>query len=131
VDGEDEKATAADEGEEPRRHGTVTAMEAPSSAIRSHSIFSSGEGGGSSVYTTWVCPWWVRKTFFLAETLSKLRFLILHSPSTLSTSKTYDRWVRSEGYGGTDLGEKSFQLSINTRQGRSADKNRSAPGLGF
>jgi hypothetical protein len=34
---------------------------------------------------------------FLAETLSKLRFLVHRSPSTLSTSKTYDRWVRREG----------------------------------
>jgi hypothetical protein len=25
--------------------------------------------------------------------------------------KTYDGWVRREGYGGPDLGEKSFQLS--------------------
>jgi hypothetical protein len=41
----------------------------------------------------------------LVETLSKLR---LRSPSTLSTSKTYDLWVRHEGYGGPDLGEKSF-----------------------
>jgi hypothetical protein len=25
--------------------------------------------------------------------------------------KTYDGWVRREGYGGSNLGEKSFQLS--------------------
>jgi hypothetical protein len=29
-----------------------------------------------------------KKFRFLAETLSKLRFFVLHSPSTLSTSKT-------------------------------------------
>jgi hypothetical protein len=37
-------------------------------------------------------------------------FLILHSPSTYPLSITYDGWDRHEGYGGPDLGEKSFQL---------------------
>jgi hypothetical protein len=46
VDDEDGKATTTYEGEEPRRHGAATAIEAPSSAIRNRSIFSNGEGGG-------------------------------------------------------------------------------------
>jgi hypothetical protein len=38
-------------------------------------------------------------------------FRYFHGPSTLSTPKTYDRWVRRERYGESDLCEKSFQLS--------------------
>jgi hypothetical protein len=113
VDGEDEKATAADEGEEPRRHGTVTAMEVPSLAIRSHSIFSSGEGGGSSVYTTWVCPWWVRKTIrFWQKRSPNCDFLVLHTFHPIHFQKHMTGGSAREGYGGTDLGEKNFQLSL-------------------
>jgi hypothetical protein len=42
---------------------------------------------------------------FLAETLSKLRF---YGCSTLSNPQLIDGWVRREGYGGPDLGEKGF-----------------------
>jgi hypothetical protein len=65
--------------------------------------------------------WWVGKTVrrrrvkknnsFLVETLSKLGFFepsIVLPPYPLL--KTYDGWVRREGYSGPDLGEKSFQL---------------------
>jgi hypothetical protein len=44
-------------------------------------------------------------------TLFKLRFFdpfIVLPPYPLP--KTYDGWVRREGYGGPNLGEKSFQL---------------------
>jgi hypothetical protein len=52
-----------------------------------------------------------KNIMILAETLSKLRFLVVYSSSTLSTSKKYGGWVRREGYDRPDLGEKSFQLS--------------------
>jgi hypothetical protein len=57
---------------------------------------------------------WVRKTlrFFFAGTLSKLRFFwYFIALPPYPVPKTYDGWVRREGQGGSDLGEKSFQLS--------------------
>jgi hypothetical protein len=55
---------------------------------------------------------WVTKefVFFDRNTLQIVIFLF-HSPSTLSTSKTYYRWVRRKGYGGPELNKKNFQLS--------------------
>jgi hypothetical protein len=42
---------------------------------------------------------------FLTETLSKLRF---YGSSTLSTPQLPHKWVRREGYGGSNLCEKGF-----------------------
>jgi hypothetical protein len=54
--------------------------------------------------------WWEKNRFWQKRSLN-CDFLVLHSPSTLyPLLKTYDVWVRREGYGGPDLGEKSFQL---------------------
>jgi hypothetical protein len=50
--------------------------------------------------------------FFFAGTLSKLRFFwYFIALPPYPVPKTYDGWVRREGQGGSDLGEKSFQLS--------------------
>jgi hypothetical protein len=48
-----------------------------------------GEGkGGPDGYTRWVCVGWVRKTIrFWQKHSPNYDFLVLHSPSTLPTSK--------------------------------------------
>jgi hypothetical protein len=82
------RESATDEGEEPRRHGTATTMEALPLAIRNRSIFfEQRRGWVQRVHDVGMCVVGEKNNLFLAETLSKLRFLVLHSPSTLSTSK--------------------------------------------
>jgi hypothetical protein len=56
-----------------------------------------------------------QKTLFFAKTLSKLRFFYFIVLPHYPLPKTYVGWVRREGYGGSNLGEKSFQLSRATR----------------
>jgi hypothetical protein len=48
---------------------------------------------------------------FLQNALQNYDFSVLYSASTLSTPKTYDVWVRCDGYGRSGLSEKNFQLS--------------------
>ena len=43
----------------------------------------------------------------LAETFPNSQFLWVSTPST---SLGPDRWIQCEGYGGPNMGEKSFQL---------------------
>jgi hypothetical protein len=57
---------------------------------------------------------WVKGVGKTATGEKKLKFCQKHSPNCdpYPLSKTYDGWVRREGYGGSDLDEKNFQLSL-------------------
>jgi hypothetical protein len=62
-------------------------------------------GGYDRRVRSWVGE---KRISFLAEMLPKLRFLWSFH---LLVIMQLDGWVRREGCGGPDLGEKSFQLS--------------------
>jgi hypothetical protein len=56
---------------------------------------------------------WVKKNFVFGRNVLQIGIFwssIVLTPYPLP--KTHDRWVCREGYGGPELGEKSFQLSL-------------------